>query len=115
MLWYIRIDGITVPVQKCTRKDGTEYWRLAPNFYRPTPNQMAVRRTVALSAWQQKERDGYTTRERVNEAVQNGFAGWIPSEAKRETKLNLRIKHIKNLANRVRREENAEIAENEIR
>jgi hypothetical protein len=97
MLMYIDIDGITVPVQLCTR-NGKQYWRLAPNFYRPTERQEEVRRNVAYAAWRQKEKDGYTSRENVNQAVAQIFAGWEPLEKIKETKLNNRIKEIKRLS-----------------
>lgn len=98
MLIYTEIDGITVAVQKVKRKNGTEYWRLAPNFWKPSEEQKAVRDTLSRAAYNQKERDGYTTRERVDSAVQKDFQGWIKSEPEqRETKLMQRVKEIKKL------------------
>ena len=98
MLIYANIDGITVPVQMVSRKDGTKYFRLAAEFWKPTPRQEAVRRNLSIAAYNQKEIDGYTTRERVNESVRGSFVGWVHSETKRKSKLQERIQEIRKLS-----------------
>lgn len=114
MLIYANIDGVTVPVQMVSRKDGTKYFRLAADFWKPTPKQEAVRRNLSIAAYNQKEADGYTTRERVNRSVQIGFAGWVPSETKRKSKLQERIDEIRKMSIKGGIA-NAEITEAEVR
>lgn len=98
MLVYADIDGVKVAVQKVRRKNGTEYWRLAPNFWKPSEEQKAVRDTLSRAAYNQKETDGYTTRERVNSAIQKDFQGWIKSAPKaRPTKLQQRVNELKRI------------------
>ena len=96
MLIYADIDGVKVAVQHVKRKNGTEYWRLAPNFWKPSEEQKAVRSTLTRAAYNQKERERYTSRENVDAAVQDAFQGWIRTEPKaRPTKLQERIEKLK--------------------
>lgn len=97
MLIYAEVDGITVPIQRCIR-NGKEYYRLAPNFWKPSEDQKAVRDNLAYAAWKQKEKDGVTTRENVDSSVQKEFQGWIPSQRTRPSKLQERVKEIKKLS-----------------
>ncbi len=100
MLFTINIDGTYVKVQRVVRKNGTVYWRLAPDFWDTTPLQDEVRKKFARAAYDAFDK----SRDEVIENVQKAFEDFIPARKAKETKLMKTIREIKEEARHGRTE-----------